>query len=52
MDSLHLTTTRQRELLDLKDRQAIESEERERKSNMVAVLQIFIFFFFTDGGPK
>ena len=30
-----MTTSRQRELLDLKDRQCIEGEERERKSNLL-----------------
>jgi hypothetical protein len=35
MDNLHLTTSRQRELLELKDRQSIESDERERKTNLL-----------------
>jgi hypothetical protein len=35
MDTLHTTTSRQRDLLELKDRQSIESDERERKTNLL-----------------
>ena len=35
LDSLHHATARQRELLDFKERQSIESDERERKSSLV-----------------
>jgi hypothetical protein len=60
MDNLHLTTSRQRELLELKDRQSIESDERERKTNLLIhsaqqllkaekeEVQIFIFTMFVS----
>jgi hypothetical protein len=35
MDTLQTTTSRQRDLLELKDRQSIESDERERKTNLL-----------------
>ena len=35
IENLHLTNSRQRDLLELKDRQSIESDERERKTNMM-----------------
>ena len=35
IENLHLTNSRQRDLLEVKDRQSIESDERERKTNMM-----------------
>ena len=35
IENLHMTTSRQRDLLEVKDRQSIESDERERKTNLL-----------------
>ena len=35
IENLHLTNSRQRDLLEVKDRQSIESDERERKTNLM-----------------
>ena len=35
VENLHMTSSRQRDLLEVKDRQSIESEERERKTNLL-----------------
>ena len=35
MDQLHIASTRQRDMLDLKERQMSDNEERERQANLM-----------------
>jgi len=35
IDSLHMTSARQRDLLEVKDRQSVETDERERRNSFL-----------------